>query len=176
MTVGFGAAQPYTKLMGLNTTWAITNMGVNGQLLHGALGMIGTAPTRIDPLFNPIAPKNVVILWGGTNDIFLGAAPSQVYADMQTYCADRHAVGWKCIATTMISRVTVDAQKNVLNALILADHSWADGLVDFTGTNLGCDGCYSNLTYFQADQTHPTQFGITTIEAPAFSTVLNSLP
>jgi len=79
-----------------------------------------------------------------------------------------HATGFKVIVATMASRVGFDTPKNALNVLILANTAAADYVVDFTGTPLGCDGCYANPTYFTGDQIHPNLFSRQTIEAPAF--------
>lgn len=75
----------------------------------------------------------------------------------------------------MISRVGQDANKNALNAFILANTGgtqgaagkW-DGLVDFTGTPIGQDGAYANTMYFTGDEIHTNVFSRQTIEAPAF--------
>jgi lysophospholipase L1-like esterase len=166
---------PYTQLLTLNKLWKITNLGVSGETLAT---MLANAPARVDSLYNPAKPANLVIIWGGTNDIANSHdAPANVYANMKLYCAARHAVGWKVILVTMLSRTGagVDAAKDTLNNLILADHSFADALVDFTATPLGVDGGFSNTTNFQGDGIHPTQVGINTYEVPAFSTAVNGL-
>lgn len=98
-----------------------------------------------------------------------------MYANLTAYIAAAHATGFKVITATMASRSCCDVQKDVLNPLILANTGGtfgaagvADYIVDFTGTPLGCDGCYANTTYFTGDQIHPTMFSRQTIEAPAF--------
>jgi hypothetical protein len=144
--------------------------------------MLANAPTRVDPYYVP-TQVNIVDAWGCTNDLGNGlSTPSQCYANIVSYVAARHAVGWKVIIPTMLSRIaTVQAPnvdttlKNQLNALILANTAGADAVVDFTGTNLGCNGCYSNTTYFQADGLHPTQLSVTSIIAPAMSAAINGV-
>jgi len=146
--------------------WTVFNYGVNGESLAT---MLANAPTVVDPRFTSAHPS-VDTVWGGTNDIASGATVAATYANMVSYVAARHAVGWKVIVPTMLSRVGLDVQKNAYNALILANTAGADAIADFTGTPLGCDGCYTNSTWFQADGIHPTQAGITTYEAPIIST------
>lgn len=118
---------------------------------------------------------NVVTIWGGTNDLALGDTPANVYNNLKLYCAARHTAGAKCVVATMLSRTGLDSLKNTYNNLILGDHSFADGLVDFTGTVLGCDGCYSNLSNFSPDGIHPLQSAINGIEVPAFRTAINAI-
>jgi lysophospholipase L1-like esterase len=160
--------------MSLSLPFAIQNIAVTGQTM---VVMLANAPIHVDPLYSAGGSKNVVVIWGGTNDIAInGATPASVYANMTSYVAARHARGWKVIVPTMLSRNGFDTQKNSYNALILANSAGADGIANFTGTPLGCDGCYSNTTWFQSDGIHPTQAGVTTYEAPVISTAVNALP
>lgn len=126
---------------------------------------------------------NVVGFWGGTNDFQQsGATVAAVYASLTSCVSQAHAAGAKALVATMLSRTgsnpiggeTLDADKNAYNALIFANVAGADGIVDFSGTPLGCDGCYANTTWF-TDGVHPTQLGITTYEAPIWSTAINGL-
>jgi hypothetical protein len=138
--------------------------------------MYANAPTTVDPHRQP-GGRNVVIVWGGTNDIAVnGSTPAMVYAIMTSYIAARHAKGWQVVVPTMISREGFESQKNAYNALILANTAGADGIADFTGTQLGCGGCWSTSGLFQGDGVHPNQTGITTVEAPVISAAVNALP
>lgn len=148
------------------------NKGIAGKKLSD---MLADAPALIDPLLQP-GNESIVIVWGGINDIANGATPAAVYANMNSYCTARHAAGWnKCIIVTMLSSIGRDTQKNTLNNLMLTDHSFADGLVDFTATPLGIDNGYSDSTYFLPDGVHPNQNGVNTIEAPVIRAVINPL-
>lgn len=173
--MGFGATTPYTSLLTLSGNWAIFNDGVGGQTLAFMLSHFNTS---VAPYYNRTSPKSVIVLEAITNDF--AANPSltatQAYSLFTQYIAAAHQVGFKVVVWTMLSRVNLDTQKNAINTLILGNAAGADGLVDMTGTNLGCDGCYSNATFFQADGIHPTQNSITTIEAPKVSTAVNALP
>lgn len=174
ITAGQGVATPYTGLMALNLLWNISNLGVPGETLTT---MIANAPANVYPKLIS-KQKNIVVLEGGENDLVGGQTPTQVYNSMVTYCTNLKAAvtGAKCLVWTVLSRVGLDTQKNSVNALILADTTHFDGVVNFTGTPLGVDGGYANTTYFQSDQIHPTQFAVTTIEAPSVSAVVNMLP
>lgn len=180
ITIGFNGKTPYTSLLTLNKSpYNVVNMGIGGETLAT---MVTSFPS-IHAQFQAGIPNNVG-LWGGTNDFQQnGSTVAAVYASLTSYVSLVHAAGGKIIVATMLSRTgtnpiggeTLDTDKNGFNALILANTAGADGIADFTGTLLGCDGCYANTTWF-TDGTHPTQLGITTYEGPIFSTAINALP
>lgn len=145
--------------------------------------MLTEFPTKTRAQFQAGIPNDVE-LWAGTNDFEqVGATVAAVYANITSYVSAVHAAGGKVIVGTMLSRTgsnpvggeTLDADKNALNALILANSAGADGEADFTGTLLGCDGCFANTTWF-TDGVHPTALGITTYEGPIWSAAINALP
>lgn len=148
------------------------NKGVNGQFMST---MLANAPANIDPLFNSSYSLNVVIPWGCINDLSSSVTPATCYGNIQSYCIARHAVGWKCIAVTIPSSQFIEHTREQLNAMLRADHSFADAFVDFTGTPLDCDGCWSNTTWFQSDGVHPTEAAIQAFELPLFNAAVNSL-
>jgi hypothetical protein len=176
ITLGFqdsGPFYPYTNIINLNQgPWFIFNNGVSSETLAT---MLANAPTTVDPFYGPPGSGNCVVIWGGTNDITNGASPATVYADLVEYVAARHAVGWKVVVPTMLSRVGEDVEKDEYNALILANTAGADAVVDFSHTPIGIDGGYSNLTYFNADQIHPTPLAISEYEMPLIQAAVNSL-
>lgn len=135
----------------------------NGQGLTGITlaTMVATADQVIDPFYHPVAPRNLVTVWGGTND---GCNPSTnaVLGSLQKYVADRHRIGWKVIPITMMSRNTLDACKNTFDTAIrLTWKTFADGLIDVASDpNMGADGANASATYFQAGGIHPTQFAV----------------
>lgn len=135
--------------------------------------MLANAPANIDPLFSRTSARNYVILWACTNDLASGVTPATCYGNEQSYCSARHAVGWKCIVVTIPSDKNIEARREQLNAMLRADHSWADGLVDFAPTPLDCDGCWSNTEWFQSDGVHITEAGIQTYEVPLFNAAVN---
>lgn len=172
---------PWTSLLSLNQSWSIFNVATFNQTLANDLV---NALTATDHHFVS-SGKSISVIWAGTNDISnAGTSPADTYAILAQYIAARKAKGAKVITATMLSRVHNDTGKNAYNALILANSGGAQGtagqwdsLVDFTNTPLGCDGCYTNTTYFLAGNggVHPNQFSINTIEAPMFSAAINGL-
>jgi len=135
--------------------------------------MLANAATNIDPLFNASDSKNVVIIWGCTNDLASSVTPATCYGNIQSYCQARHTVGWKCIAVTLPSNQFIDGTRTQLNNMLRANHSFADALVDWAGTPLDCIGCWSNTTWFQSDGVHPTEAAIQTYELGLFNQAVN---
>lgn len=154
---------PWTEFLSL-PGYAINNRALDGSTIVNRLAQY---PTNIAPYYRG-NPHDTVSIWAGSNDIATGATPATVYGNITSYVHAAHATGFKILVATMASRVGFDTPKNALNTLILANTAGADGIVDFTGTPLGCDGCYANGTYFTGDQIHPSLFSRQTIEAPAF--------
>lgn len=170
------SAYPYTSFLTLNggaQNWSINNKGIPGETLTT---MLANAPTNIDPWFNPNVLRNVVIIWAGTNDIANAQQPANVYANLVSYVAARHAKGWKVVVVTMLSRIGWDQKKDAYNALILANTAGADAVVDFGVTPLGIDNGYANPQWFFQDGIHVITVGVSTYEAPMISTGVNSIP
>lgn len=172
LTFGAGVPTAYPPQLTLSGgLWVITNKGVNGQLLSA---MVANAATDIDPLYNATV-KNVVILWGGINDLASSVTPATCYANYKAFCDARHAIGWKVVVTTLPSNKFVDNTREQFNTLLRADHSFADAIADFIGTPINVDGGWSNLSWFQSDGIHPNESGIQTYELPVFNAAVNSL-
>lgn len=172
---GQGTTTNYTNNLSLTRgPWKIYNLGISGETVQT---MLARAPTAVDPLFQP-GLRNVVAIEGGQNDFTAGRTPAQVFTDLQSYCTARRAVGWQCVVWTKLSSRDFDAsgQNAALTALILGSPSSFDGTADYSGTQLGCNGCWSTSGLFQTDGTHPIALGITSIEAPVASTTVNALP
>jgi len=169
-----GVLLPVTSYLTLNSTsgnWQITNESKIGYRLD--TNLLPYAPQAVDPLFQPNSLGNLVVMWGGTNDS-PGVAS---LAQQQAYCNARHAVGWKCVTVTMVSRTGLDSNKNAYNPVIRANWSnYADGLIDMAAdANLGADGANASALYFTADHVHVTDTGIINDEAFMTQRAINRL-
>jgi hypothetical protein len=139
--------------------------------------MLATGTTVIDPLFVP-GITNVLVFFGGGNDLDGGGrTPAQVYADLTTYVAARHAAGWKVVVATLVSRKAtsspaVDLKITLYDSLVKANTAGADYVIVHPNWLIGL-GASVNTTMFNADQTHLTQFAQTSIMAPAYSAAIN---
>ncbi len=79
-----------TLLTGAAISYKSTfNGGVGGQKLSA---MNAGAISGMDAYINPLRERDVVIIWGGTNDIQTGDSVATVTASMQGYIAGRRAV------------------------------------------------------------------------------------
>ena len=136
------------------------NLGISGQTLAQ---MLASAPTNLDPLHDGTKQGNIVVICGGTNDLYAGATPASVYANLQAYCAARRTAGWKVVVTTVLPRSAsdpFDANRQTLNTNIRANWgTFADGLADIAADQrIGVPGANANSAYF-ADGTHPNNTG-----------------
>lgn len=138
--------------------------------------MVATAAANVDPFYNASHPANVVVLWGGTNDLANGSSPptpASVVANMRTFGAARHAVGWKVVILDILPRTADNAafetNRQAVRAELLGDFTvatadpniwlpgpgvtYADVFVDLAGTTIGQPG--ANVTGpYDADHIH----------------------
>lgn len=137
--------------------------GVGGTRCSDTLANIATAYGNYGPPRG--VTTNAATIDCGRNDYVGGRTPAQTYADILSIVAYLKARGLSVIVNNMGSASTYDVSdptwKPALNALI-AGGAVANGYtVSDIGAdaNLGCLGCYSNLTYFLPDGVHLTQTG-----------------
>lgn len=148
------------------------NQAMSGADLHHFMINAAAPDPVVDPLFTVRGGRNVLVMFLCTNDLnFLGlagAGSGQCVADTASMSRIRRSVGWKVIVTSMISRgtagsCTADPGKNVLNPLFRSSWStYADGFVDLGSHVAFADGACTG-TAFQADNTHPSQYGMSLI-------------
>jgi len=117
-------------------------------------------PSVVAPYFKS---GDILLHWELTNDLNSGQTPAQCLANEIAYCQQAKAMGLKvCILTCIPRNPTFisDANRVVLNALILADTSFCDGVIDVTlMTEFSLATSYLNTTYYNADGTHLTTAG-----------------
>lgn len=161
LTTGALGTNPYNYYITLPTyngqTFNSYNIGVSGYRVYQ---MIDNAPA-LNGLYSRYTDLNIVVLWGGINDLKGGASAATVYSYLKEFAEHERRLGFKVIVATVISGVGIDVQRNELNALIRQNWpSFADGLADIAADpNLGVDGGYANSTYYQSDQVHLTDSG-----------------
>lgn len=117
-------------------------------------------PTVVAPFFKA---NDILLHWELTNDLNSGQTPAQCLVNEKAYCAQAKAMGLKVYILTCIPRNPTfisDANRIALNALILADTSFCDGVIDVcTLTEFSTALSYQNTTYYNADGTHLTTAG-----------------
>ncbi len=130
--------------------------------------------TSIAPLYDSHRTRNVASIMCGANN---NGSDLDSYNAILTWVASAKATGFNVVVFTMLSRVSLDSFKNALNTRI-RNGAVANGYtVADSGSdpNMGCDGCYANLTYFQADQVHPTLAGQVIVANPYAEAALATL-
>ncbi len=173
ITAGYGGASPvpYTNyivpyLGGPENNYLITNVGVPGQTCANVLKNIAHYTAQ----WANNTRTNVAVSWCGTNDFAGGADVAQTFQSFAAVNRALQQAGYKVVVVPMLSRTAQDTNKAAYNQLIREQWpSFADALADSPAMwhYLECDGCNSNSTYFDADDTHPTQLSQQTIIAPA---------
>ncbi len=152
----------------------IYNESLTGIRLVAALNHY---PFSIRPLYNPNAERNVINIWGCTNDLANISTPATCFGQMMAMCRLAKADGFKVMLSTMVSRggnslvnglATNDSLKNTLNTLIRNNFQLcADDLNDYAADPLiGADGANASATWFDGANLHPTQAAIYNIHAP----------
>ena len=176
MTLGVGSTggQTYPKqtidsLTGSSSAWVSRNIGRSG---YTVAQMSSDASTRIDFRFRSSRIHNILVLFGGTNDLYYGADAATTYNNIVTYVTARRNAGYKVIINTILPRsggvtpVTFEADRQTVNTLLRNNwQSFADGLSDIaSSTIIGQAGDESNATYY-ADSIHPTNAGYAIVAA-----------
>lgn len=118
-------------------------------------------PRNLNPKYSSNSGMNMTVIWLGTNNCSTGDSASTTFSYLKEFGRHQQSLGWNVIMLTMISRVGNEPCKNSLNSLIRANWpEFANGLADVAADpNLGADGAYLNLTYFNADQVHLNDTG-----------------
>jgi len=175
ITQGQGAATTgWPERLTLNETFTLYNLGVPGITAT----LLKNATPGVSTLYNAkLAPHKICTIMAGTNDIVAGTAAQVVTCmnDLRTMCMRMRSAGFKVIVITQCARITNSALSSY-NAMIRATwKEFADEIGDSAADPLiGADGASTNLTYFNADQTHPTDAGYIVI-AQYISSAINRL-
>ena len=176
---------PAVLARALGPAWRVRSLGTGGWNFGP---LTGEAPSKIDPLFNPRLAQNVLIIFGGTND--LGGAHESAgtaFDKLTTYCRARKAAHpWRILVVTPpvaaypgVYPADFDAQM-VLYAAFIRRHwrSFADGIIDVQADpRLGAPGAEHNPVYFSShDFTHLTDAGYAIVGHDAAAAVLRLRP
>lgn len=189
--LGTGASAPafnfvnqYNGLLG-STLWEALNFGVGASTVP-QLQAVDYA--RIDETHNSLRPKQIVVCWGGTNDLLFSVVgtttdtDAQIAANVLAWAADRHAQGDQVQVIGIIARgstagavmtapqvVTFNNRAFTINGLIAAGCTGAgNGLyfassvtsnVHFTpGDGVTPSGAENDASYY-TDKVHLTDLG-----------------
>ena len=167
LTAGSNAHNPYpSQLMAAwprRIPWV--NLGIGGQPLSH---MLNNAPQNVDPLYRDGEGQEVVVIWGGTNDIALwNHAGDEVYSDLREYAEGRHQRGYRVVVLTMLPRSDsyappdFEARRQAVNEKIRAGwEGFADLLVDVAADQrIGRQGAERDMVYYTSDLVHLNDTG-----------------
>ena len=168
LTAGSTATDPYpSQLMRRfrpGVQWV--NLGIGGQRLEE---MLDNAPIKVDPLYDIHLGQNVVVVWGGTNDMRHWLhSPEVVYSQLRQYCLERRERGFTVVALTLLPRsdgaypAGFEASRQAVNREIRATWpGFADAFVDVGADRLiGQLGCELNPRFFSGDRVHLNNSGL----------------
>jgi lysophospholipase L1-like esterase len=175
-----GPVYPGVLAAKLGTALRVTNLGTGGWTISM---MTNEASQKVDPLFDPSLKENILIIFGGTND--LGGwhqTADATYQRLVAYCNARKALHpWKILVLTppmaAYPKVYPDHfdQKMVqYDSLIRKNwRTFADGIIDIQADpRFGVPGAEHNPTYFSAkDYTHLTDAGYEIVGTDAYKAV-----
>jgi lysophospholipase L1-like esterase len=108
------------------------------------------------------APKHILSVLIGANDLKSYSSAAQYITDFAAYCAARRAAGWLVVVCTILPQT--DATHNTRRASVnAAIAGWVgincDAIADFaSNTTMGDDADAANITYY-SDGLHPTAAG-----------------
>lgn len=160
--VGASAGMDYpSQLAALLPGWTKYAFGVGGQTI---VQMAADAAAQIDPLY-VTGKRNVLICWGGINDIYYGASAETAYTNVAAYCQARRAAGWTVTVCTMPAAGSVtgdgDTARQGANASIRAGYAaFADHLADLAANvHFATLADTTDGTYYNGDTVHLTDVG-----------------
>jgi len=176
-----GTTYPAVLARTLGPAWRVTNVGTGGWTIGL---MTGEAPRKVDALFDPHLAKNVLIVFGGTNDLGGSRESAKTaFGKMTAYCRARKAARpWRILVVTppvaaypRVYPADFDAQMVQYDALIRRSwRSFADGIIDVQADpRLGAPGAEYNPAYFNSrDFTHLTDAGYAIVGRDAAAAVV----
>lgn len=165
-TNAIGYCSPYPALLRslLPDGWTTANDGISGQSMDA---IASDALTTVDPFYDANRTKNVVLIWGGTNDVLGGSSAATIMTKIESYCAARRSAGFQVLPFTLQPIGTNAAHETVrqdFNTLLRAASGTApfqDGIVDIAAnTDIGDDGDQNDATYYDpVGKVHMTNAG-----------------
>lgn len=165
LTRGLGATAgndyPSVLASELSTAFDVRNFGADSQTLTN---MSSDAVAQIDtPTGTTLNRQNIIVAWGGGNDLYFGDSAATTISDFETYCGARNSAGLLVVACTIIDRTEgggswTAAEADTVNTSIRANWAtYADALCDLAADARLSD--HTDLTYYSADGTHLTDAG-----------------
>jgi len=170
----------------LGPSYRVSNFGAPGQQVST---MLANRAANIDPLLNAGSRTNVLIVWGGTNDLSSqggNQTPAQAWARLVSYGQAARAVGWKTLLVSTLPRPTgalggsggpFETDRTALNSLERTNYTVAFDEFADEGADpiIGLQSNTANPQWYQADGTHLTNAGYGIAEKGIERTLLRLL-
>ena len=182
LTFGTGSTSgqnyPYQleQLLPIAGDYVCFNLGISGTTIAT---MISGAVARVDKRICGWNTKNIVVCWGGINDLANGDDATTVYNNIVTYCQARQVAGWQVVVCTFpaSSALTVGQEVNrqTVNTNIRNNYTtFADALADLAAnSHFDEQSDVADATYY-ADETHLKNAGYA-IVAGLINTAIGTL-
>jgi lysophospholipase L1-like esterase len=141
-----------------NSSWAAKTIG-------GSDGLISRYETFTSKLYDPLARRNVISLFGGTNDLQNGTNDKDLIQLIRQYASAARKTGFKVIVSTIIPRGTfnpkMEGNRKSTNEMLRGHWSeFADGLVDLAANPAFNDpAALTNVNLYVEDRVHLTDLG-----------------
>jgi lysophospholipase L1-like esterase len=106
---GVGGTALPTQVAGLMSeyTW-VSSDAIGGSTL---VDMAARFTANVTPKYQP-AMRNVLVLWGGTNDIYYGATGTLTASRLWAYCDLARKAGWHVVVISMLPRGPFDSTQD----------------------------------------------------------------
>jgi hypothetical protein len=164
MTYGTGGNYPYSHWIAAKSyggqTIVQTTCGLGGAIL---VDLYDAVVANINDHFAPRSGMNIIVLWGGVNDIFAdqGANIPGVLSNLQALASRFRRLGFKVIVCTIPANgggITYQTYANLIRASWM---NFADGMADLAADPI--IGLYNSYevypTYWDVDTIHMTDLG-----------------
>lgn len=163
----------------------IQNLGISGRTTEQMLTQFAG---RASALYSPQSPKNIAVLFPGSNDLGNGGPVSAatLYTRVAALVAAYKSAGFTVVLLTVLPRTygpdppDFESKRQQYRALVVpglgGDKAGADYLLDIGADPiLGDAATPLNSTYFNADHVHLTATSNTIIASRLASEILNNL-
>jgi len=188
ITFGYAITAAYTDSLFVTnrTVPCVANIGVVGKALGiteptgGGTNVesgLTTGTSVVDTLFVP-GIENIVVAFYGTNDMETGSrTAAQMNTDATSYITARHTAGFKVVLVPVLSNGNSSGAFDTVMQnydQLIQSGTGADVVAAFPPSLIGTRA-YVNSAVFQSGGIHPTDFGATSLIAPAVSAAISSL-
>lgn len=169
-------AQWSPAIAALHPTWTVLNQATGGERID-QMSTSYASTSGAARHYARSRAKNVLVLWGGTNDITAAASAATIQGRFTTYISTAEATGFQVVVTTILPAASwsggQETIRQTVNTWLRANH--ASKLADIAAvTNFINQADASNLTYF-SDGTHLTAAAYTLL-VPVIDAAINALP